>query len=204
MLKATEPFVYLASQSPRRAHLLDQLGVAHRPLVPSPDEDAESLEAVHGNESPATYVKRVTALKLEAALARMLSRKLPPAPVLCADTSVAIGRMILGKPIDSKDAARMLALLSGRTHRVLSAVALHSQGTSAAVLSVSSVRFAALSAARIDEYIATGEPLGKAGAYAVQGRAAAFISRLGGSYSGIMGLPIFECAQLLRAAGFAV
>ena len=195
------PWVYLASQSPRRRQLLDQLGVAHELLLPDPGEDAEALEAQRPGEAPATYVVRVTGLKLEAALQRRRARGLPPAPVLCADTTVALGRQIFGKPVDAPDARRMLAALAGRTHRVLTAVAVASGRQRHAGLSVSRVTFAAMTARQIADYVATGEPLGKAGAYAVQGRMAAHIARLSGSYTGIMGLPLHETAQLLRAAG---
>ena len=195
-------FIYLASQSPRRAQLLDQIGIAHRLLLAPPDEDAEALEAVQGSESPAAYVQRVTALKLAAAVARLSRQGLPVAPVLCADTTVALGRAILGKPANAQDAVCMLQRLSGQTHRVLTAVALHHEGRSTVALSVSRVRFAPLSPTQIDSYVASGEPLGKAGAYGVQGSAAAFIEHISGSYSGIMGLPLFDTAQLLRSAGF--
>lgn len=196
-------FIYLASQSPRRRQLLDQLGVRHELLLAEAGEDAEALEAVHGREVPARYVQRVTALKLDAAVARHRARGLPPAPVLCADTTVALGSTILGKPEDAQDAARMLAALSDQTHRVLTAVAVQHGARRLQALSISQVRFDALSAAQIAAYVASGEPLGKAGAYAVQGRAQAFIRALRGSYSGIMGLPMFETAQLLRQAGLA-
>ena len=197
-------FIYLASQSPRRRQLLDQLGVQHVLLLPEPDEDAEMLEAVHGKEAPAVYVRRVTRLKLAAAPARRVQRGLPPAPILCCDTTVALGRQIFGKPQDARDAARMLAGLSGCSHRVLTAVALHHGSSSSEALSISRVQFARLSTAEIQRYVATGEPLGKAGAYAVQGQAAAFISGMQGSYSGIMGLPLFETARLLRVAGLRI
>jgi septum formation protein len=149
-------------------------------------------------------VQRVTALKLEAAVARHRRLGLPPAPVLCADTTVAFGRSILGKPGDAQDAQRMLALLSGRTHRVLTAVALQNGRRRHAALSVSRVRFAVIEKRRIAAYVASGEPDGKAGAYAIQGRAAAFVEHISGSHSGIMGLPMFETAQLLRQVGFAL
>jgi len=196
-----KPFVYLASQSPRRRQLLEQLGVAYALLLPDASEDAESLEAVLPHETPLAYVKRVTQLKLDAALTRRVRRGLPDAPVLCSDTTVALGRMILGKPADGEDAARMLATLSGKMHRVLTAVALGTPARRQLAVSASRVTFADLSAAQIQAYVATDEPLGKAGAYAVQGRAAAFISKISGSYSGIMGLPMFETVQLLRAFG---
>ncbi len=191
-------FIYLASQSPRRRELLDQLGVRHELLLPDSDEDAETLERVWPNEAPITYVKRVTQFKLDAALQRLKRRGLPSAPVLCSDTTVALGRTIYGKPVDVADATRMLTELSGTTHRVLTAVALGTARRHAEVLSESRVTFAAMSPRQIRSYVDSGEPLGKAGAYAVQGRAAAFISHISGSYSGIMGLPLFETAQLLK------
>ena len=200
----TTPFIYLASQSPRRAQLLEQLGVGHRLLLAGSDEDAEALEATRVREAPATYVRRVTALKLDAAVERHARQSLPPAPILCADTTVALGAKILGKPEDAKDARRMLRLLSGRTHRVLTAIALQHGKRRHAALSVSRVRFAPLTARQIDDYVESGEPLGKAGAYAVQGRAAALIEHISGSYSGIMGLPMYETATLLRLAGLRV
>jgi len=195
-------FIYLASQSPRRRQLLEQIGVQHELLLPDADEDAEALEAVLPGESPLTYVRRVTALKLDAAVARLKRRGLPVAPVLCSDTTVSLGRVILGKPADAAEARQMLQALSGTTHRVLTAVAVQGARKRWEALSDSKVRFCALTPARIRAYVATGEPLGKAGAYAVQGRAATFIEHMAGSYSGIMGLPVFETAALLRQAGF--
>lgn len=194
-------FVYLASQSPRRRQLLEQLGVRYELLLPGADEDSEALEEVRGGEAPAAYVRRVTGLKLDAAVARLQRRGLPPAPVLCSDTTVALGRTIYGKPADDADAARMLRELAGRTHRVLTAVAIHSGRRRLAELSDSRVTFAPMTAAQVRAYVATGEPMGKAGAYAVQGRAAEHIARIAGSYTGIMGLPLFETARLLRSAG---
>lgn len=192
-------FIYLASQSPRRHQLLAQLGVAHRLLLPDEGEDAEALEAVRPGETPATYVQRVTGLKLAAALLRLQRLGLEPAPVLCADTTVALGRRIYGKPHNAAEARRMLGELTGQTHQVLTAVSVADASECQSVLSRSRVQFdASLTAARIRAYVASGEPMGKAGAYAIQGQAAAFVSRLSGSYSGIMGLPLFETAQLLR------
>jgi septum formation protein len=191
--------IYLASQSPRRRQLLEQLGVAHELLLPDPAEDSEALEAVRGNEAPAAYVQRVTGLKLDAAVQRLARRGLPPAPILCSDTTVALGRAIYGKPVDARDATRMLRELAGHTHRVLTAVAIQAGRRRLAALSDSRVTFSALSAAEIRAYVASGEPLGKAGAYAIQGAAGAFIPHISGSYSGIMGLPLHETAQLLRA-----
>ena len=190
--------IYLASQSPRRRQLLEQLGVGYELLLPGNDEDAEGMEAVLPGEAPLTYVKRVTHLKLQAALKRRKARGLKPAPVLCSDTTVALGRQILGKSADTKDATRMLSELSGQTHRVLTAVSVGIDKKQVQIVSISKVRFATMTPAQIKAYVANGEPMGKAGAYAVQGRAAAFIEHISGSYSGIMGLPVFETAQLLR------
>jgi septum formation protein len=193
--------IYLASQSPRRAQLLEQIGVRFELLLPDDQEDAETLEAVRGGEAPARYVQRVTALKLDAALARRARFGRPDAPILCADTTVALGRHILGKPADAREAAQMLRQLSGCTHRVLTAVAVQTGRRRLQALSVSQVTFAKLSATQIRDYVATGEPLGKAGAYAVQGRAAMYMTAMRGSYSGIMGLPLRETALLLQGLG---
>jgi len=197
-------FIYLASQSPRRRQLLEQLGVRHELLLPDGDEDTESIENVLPGEAPAPYVRRVTALKLDAALLRLKRRGLPPAPVLCSDTTVALGRVIYGKPADAADATRMLRELSGTTHRVLTGVAVQRGRKRLEALSDSHVTFAAMTPAQIRRYVGSGEPMGKAGAYAVQGRAAAHISHISGSYTGIMGLPMHETAQLLRAFGFRI
>ena len=201
-LSSAAAFIYLASQSPRRSQLLDQIGVAHQILVAdvaeNAIEDAETLEIVLKNEAPKAYVMRVVALKLDAAMARMKNRGLATAPVLCADTTVAMGRVIYGKPENAADAARMLAELSGKTHRVLTAVAIAHGRKRASLLSESKVTFAKMTKAQITSYVATGEPMGKAGSYAVQGIAAGMIERISGSYSGIMGLPLFETNQLLN------
>ena len=194
-------FIYLASQSPRRRQLLEQLGVIHELLLPEAHEDAEGLEQVLAREAPSVYVQRVTHLKLQAAMQRLHARGLPDAPVLCSDTTVALGRDILGKPVDREDAARMLKLLSGRTHRVLTAVAVQWGSRTWAALSVSHVRFARLTDGQVNAYVATGEPVGKAGAYGIQGRPAAFVEHISGSYSGMMGLPLYETAHLLAEVG---
>ncbi len=194
-------FVYLASQSPRRSQLLDQLGVPHVLLLADADEDAEALEAVHGAEAPARYVVRVTQHKLDAAIARRQQRGLADAPIVCADTTVALGRRILGKPVDAAEACAMLQALSGQTHRVLTAVGVAAGKRRFQALSTSRVTFAPMSAAQIRAYVASKEPMGKAGAYAIQGRAAQFVASIHGSYSGIMGLPLFETAQLLEQCG---
>ncbi|MFO1326622.1 MAG: Maf family protein [Rubrivivax sp.] len=194
-------FVYLASASPRRAQLLDQLGVEHRPLLPAGNENPESWEEERSGELPLAYVQRVALRKLAEARKRLRLRRLPPAPILVADTTVALGRRMLGKPDDPAQAREMLQALSGRTHRVLTAVVVGTaQPLHHLAVSVSKVRFAELSHTTIDRYVASGEPRGKAGAYAVQGRIAAWIDHLEGSYSGVMGLPLRETAQLLARA----
>lgn len=199
-------FIYLASQSPRRKQLLELWGVRCELLLPDASEDAEALEAVKPGEAPATYVQRVTRLKLQASVDRLRRRGLPLAPVLCADTTVALGRRILGKPANAADAQRMLTSIAGQRHRVLTAVAVARPAARGAghtwyALSRSQVEFDDWSAADIRRYVASGEPMGKAGAYAIQGAAALHIRHISGSYSGIMGLPAHETSQLLRAAG---
>lgn len=193
-------FIYLASMSPRRVQLLEQLGVAHRLLRAGARENTEKLEEERSGEIPADYVRRVALAKLHAARQRLAARGLPVAPILTADTVVALGRKVLGKPADEEEAAATLRLLAGRTHRVMTAVALSAGRESLLAVSESRVRFAPLSDATIARYIASGEPFGKAGAYAVQGRIAAWIEKIDGSYTGIMGLPLFETTQLLSRA----
>ena len=197
-------FIYLASQSPRRKQLLEQLGVKFELLLPQAHEDAEALENVMPHEKPRAYVQRVTALKLEAALKRLKRQGLEQAPVLCSDTTVALGSKILGKPENAEHAKAMLRQLSGKTHRVLTAVSIGSPRKQCHALSISQVRFDELTKQDIDHYVESQEPIGKAGAYAIQGKAAVFISHISGSYSGIMGLPMFETAGLLREFGFTV
>ena len=195
------PFVYLASQSPRRQALLDQIGVAYQVLLPSDPAAAEALEAVLPQEPALRYVKRVTRLKVQAAMRQIHQQSLPFAPVLCADTTVVVDRQILGKPANAAQATDMLCLLSGKAHEVLTAVAIgHNQDIQLA-LSRSRVKFAPMTAADIQDYVASEEPMGKAGAYAIQGRASAFISHVSGSYSGIMGLPLYETTLLLKKIG---
>ncbi|KVE22149.1 Maf family protein [Burkholderia vietnamiensis] len=202
---AVFPILYLASQSPRRQELLQQIGVRFELLLPRPDEDAEALEAELAGEAADAYVQRVTVAKAEAARARLVASGKPAAPVLVADTTVTIDGAILGKPADADDALAMLTRLAGREHEVLTAVAVI--GADGALLppalSRSSVRFAAAPRDAFERYVETGEPFGKAGAYAIQGRAAEFVERIAGSHSGIMGLPLFETAALLRTARVA-
>ena len=219
-MEQMHPYIYLASQSPRRQELLQQIGVRFELLLADSDEDAESLEAEIDDESPLNYVKRVTLAKLEAAHQRLKRRKLVWAPILCADTTVTVSingkESILGKPIDHEDAHRILHLLSGSTHQVHTAVALLNQTSvtelgeisdresvdSSPLLLVSSsqLTFKMLSESLISSYVASSEPFGKAGAYGIQGLAACFIENIQGSFSGIMGLPLFETAQLLQAS----
>ena len=194
-------FIYLASQSPRRREMLEMMKVCFELLVADDDEDVEALEASRSNELPRAYVRRVTHLKAEAAIERLLRRGWVPAPILVGDTTVAVGPTILGKPADADDARRMLSMLSGRTHRVLTAIAVADGARIETALSESRVRFRAIECDERDTYIATGEPFGKAGAYAIQGRAAAFVEHISGSHSGIVGLPLFETAQLLKRFG---
>ena len=204
----TPTFLYLASQSPRRSQLLAQLGVAHELLLADAAidiaEDSEALEAAKPAEAPRDYVQRVTQLKLDAAVARHTRRDLAPAPILCSDTTVALGEQILGKPESTEDAARILGLLSGQQHQVLTAVAVQCGARRLLTLSSSTVEFMALTPAQIERYISSGEPMGKAGAYGIQGLAAGFIAHMSGSYSGIMGLPLFETSGLLRELGWPI
>jgi septum formation protein len=184
-----KPLIYLASASPRRSALLAQIGVVHRVEPVAVDESVASAEA------PASYVMRLAVLKAETLWRRLTEPD--RLPVLGSDTTVVVDDRILGKPADEDECVRMLQLLSGRTHQVHTAVALRSAAGSAVRLSVSEVTFRELSMAEMRGYWRTGEPADKAGGYAVQGRAAIFISRIAGSYSGIMGLPLFETAELL-------
>jgi septum formation protein len=185
--------LYLASQSPRRAQLLEQLGLRFGVLQVEVPEQREPGEAAED------YVRRVAREKAGAGLLQVLGSA--GALVLGADTEVVLDGEVFGKPADAAAATAMLARLSGRSHRVLSAVCVLSGGREAQALQISDVRFAILDAAQIEAYVASGECFGKAGGYAIQGRAAAFIEHLSGSYSGVMGLPLHETAGLLR--GFA-
>lgn len=199
------PILYLASQSPRRRQLLTQIGVTPELLLPDADEDAEALETEREGEAPRAYVERVTLNKLMAACARLARRGWPVAPVLCSDTTVALGSRILGKPTDEANALATLRQLSGQTHAVLTAVAVAVPAAAGwqqrLAVSVSHVRFAELPDDVLCAYVASGEPFGKAGAYAIQSSLAGWIPQIEGSYSGIMGLPLYETTQLLRDAG---
>ncbi len=195
MVSAAQPALILASQSPRRRELLQQLGLSFRVAVADIDE---SLKA---GEQPSDYVTRM-AIEKVSAIAAELGR---PLPILGADTSVVVDEVVLGKPGDPQQAAAMLSRLSGRSHWVLSAVAvMPCSGETCCLLNITEVNFRELDRAEIDAYIDTGEPMDKAGAYGIQGLAASFISSIKGSYSGVMGLPLFETARLLKKVGIAV
>jgi len=199
-------FVYLASKSPRRQELLRQIGVGFnvfmlREAVGRPrDVDEEPLPG----EEPVEYVARVAHSKAAMAWLRMRERRLPEHPMVGADTTVVVDDQLLGKPADATEARAMLSALSGRDHDVYTAVAVAWQDDVAIEVSHSRVRFRALTEGEIERYVATGEPTDKAGAYAIQGRAAMFITRLEGSFSGVMGLPVAETADLLARLGFPV
>jgi len=199
--------IYLASRSPRRRELLAQIGVKFEPLLfrGGPRQDDETDESPHPGEQPDAYVRRVTTAKAQAAWQRVVMRRgLRRMPVLAADTTVSLAGEILAKPADRADAERMLRLLSGTRHRVLTAVAVTFEQRLEMAVSESDVTFAALDDARIQAYVASGEPFDKAGGYGIQGRAGAFVERLEGSYSGVMGLPLYETANLLRLFGITV
>jgi len=198
--------IYLASRSPRRRELLSQVGVRYHLLLfrSRPESPPDVDESILANEQPDTYVERVARAKAQAGWRLLRLRNLPFAPVLAADTTVALDGQILGKPADRKEAAAMLAALSGRRHDVFTAVALMRDERIDSAVSRSEVQFKQLSPEEIAQYIATGECDDKAGAYAIQGRAARFIVELRGSYSGVMGLPLYETAELLRKFGIVV
>jgi len=200
------PSVYLASKSPRRQELLQQIGVEFDELSlrEAPGRRRDIVEVPRKDEPPLEYVKRIARTKASVGWHRMGRRELPPKPVLSADTEVVVDGAVLGKPQDAAGAVVMLTSLSGRTHEVISAVAIRWQTQLALAVSTSNVSMRALTHDEIERYVASGEPFDKAGAYAVQGKAATFIQRLEGSYSGVMGLPLFETAELLGHIGFHV
>jgi septum formation protein len=199
--------IYLASRSPRRRELLAQIGVKFEPLLfrGGPREDPDTDESPQPGEQPDAYVRRVTTAKVQAAWQRVVMRRgLRRMPVLAADTTVSLAGEILAKPADRADAERMLRILAGTRHRVLTAVAVAFEQRMEMAVSESEVTFAPLDDARIQAYVASGEPYDKAGGYGIQGRAGAFVERLEGSYSGVMGLPLYETANLLRLFGIVV
>jgi septum formation protein len=203
MVKLLDRSIYLASRSPRRRELLGHIGVKFHLLLfrnrpgAAPDID----EVPQPGEDPRDYVMRLARAKAAVGWKRMLERNLPRAPVLAADTTVALEGRIFGKPQDRADAEQMLAALSGKRHEVLTAVALQFDDEVETALSVSDVQFRELAANEIRAYVATGESDDKAGAYAIQGRAALFVAEIRGSQSGIVGLPLYETAQLLQKMG---
>jgi septum formation protein len=199
--------IYLASRSPRRRELLQQIGVKYEPLLfrEGNRQDLETSEDVHTGEQPEDYVRRIASAKAHAAWERVVMRRgLQRKPVLAADTTVALGSEILGKPVDKADAERMLNLLSGTQHHVFTAVAMIFDDRFELAVSESLVTFAQLDEARIAAYVTSGEPFDKAGGYGIQGRAGAFVERLEGSYTGVMGLPLYETGRLLREFGVIV
>ena len=201
----TDNRIYLASRSPRRRGLLQQVGIAFEPLLLREDlrRGADVDEAPVPGESPASYVSRVARAKAECGWGWIASRRLLPHPVLAADTTVVLDGEIIGKPADARGAHEILRRLSGRTHQVLTAVAVARGVRVETALSISAVEFRELADGEIRRYVASGEPLDKAGAYAIQGRAAVFVRAISGSYSGIMGLPLFETAELLARFNIA-
>lgn len=198
--------IYLASKSPRRRELLRQVGVEFELLLlrDASPRGPEVSEEVHPGEKAEDYVARVTREKVEYAANTMSWRRLPMRPILSADTTVVIDGRILGKPADAAEAAEMLKLLSGKTHLVLTSVAVHHDEQTWQTTQSSEVSFGNLTDEMIRAYCATAEPYDKAGGYAVQGLAAVFIKNITGSYSGIMGLPLYETAELLRKAGIPI
>lgn len=194
--------IYLASASPRRRELLHQIGLAHTVLqVPAPPGADEPQLA---GERPEDYVRRTAREKAERGRDWTVTQNLPVLPILAADTTVILDGIVLGKPADRTDAARMLSQLSGNCHQVHTAIALWHENALHEAVSVSEVRMRDIDGAEIDRYCESGEPWGKAGAYGIQGLAATFIAHLSGSYTGVMGLPLYETAQLLRRAGIAI
>jgi septum formation protein len=200
------PAIYLASKSPRRQELLRQLGVAFDllQLREAPGRERDIDEVSRAGEPPLHYVERIARTKAAVGALQMHRRGLLPRPVLGADTEVVLESEIFGKPRDADDARRMLEQLSGRTHHVCTAIAICWNEDEIAEVVTSAVTFRTLTPEEIVRYVATGEPADKAGGYAIQGRAAAFVSRLDGSYSGVMGLPLFETAEVLARIGLSV
>jgi septum formation protein len=199
------PRIYLASRSPRRRELLMQMGVHFDTIAfrNAPREEAEVDETPQANEVPRVYVERVARAKAEYGWSVIDTRKLLPQPVLAADTTLELDGEIIGKPVDADDAQRILEYLSGKTHRVLTCVAVAFEGRVASVVSVSEVRFGQIDRADIRRYVATGEPMDKAGAYAVQGLGGALVEWIEGSYTNAVGLPLEETFTLLRRFGIA-
>ena len=201
-----QPRIYLASQSPRRRELLKQIGINFEMLLlrSDPLRNMDVDETPHADEQPESYVRRVCQTKAEVGYAVLQFRNLPPFPVLAADTTVTLDGNIFGKPGNAEQAAEMLHQLSGREHQVLSAVAIALGEHIEVALSTSTVRFTTLTEERIRRYLLTNEYTDKAGGYAIQGHAGTFIEHISGSYSGVMGLPLFETAQLLQKFNYPI
>jgi septum formation protein len=199
----TDTTLYLASRSPRRQELLRQIGVDFEllRLRSAPGRHLDVVEETRDGEPPLHYVERIARTKAGVGWHRMMERGLPPRPVLGADTEVVFEDTVFGKPTDADAARRMLERLSGRRHDVISAIALRWQDDVEVALSVTHVTMRRLTAEEIERYVASGEPFDKAGGYAIQGRAAMFITRIDGSYSGVMGLPLAETAEALARIG---
>jgi septum formation protein len=196
--------LYLASRSPRRRELLNQIGIDFDTVVfrDGTRADSETDETPLPGESPATYVERVARAKAIHGLKIVEERKLPMRPVLSADTTLEFNGEIIGKPVDRADAAAILRRLSGQTHRVLTGVAINHVGHTEYVLSTSEVTFREIDDEEIRHYVMSGEPMDKAGAYGIQGRAGLFVKHLSGSFTGVMGLPVCETGELLKKLGF--
>jgi septum formation protein len=203
-MRHTQTRIYLASQSPRRRELLKQIGINFEMLLlrSDPRRNIAVDETPHAGEQPENYVRRVAQAKAEAGYAALRFRNLPPCPVLAADTTVTLDGRIFGTPKTADQATTMLRQLSAREHQVLSAVAIVMDEHIEVAVSTSTVRFVTLSEERIRRYLLTREYADKAGGYAIQGQAGAFIEYLSGSYSGVMGLPLFETVQLLQRFKF--
>lgn len=202
-MASLERHIYLASRSARRRDLLKQMGVSFEMLLlrEGPGREADFNEAPEDNEPPLDYTARMARMKADAGWLRLEQRRLMRHPVLAADTTVALGNEILGKPVDREQAVAMLKRLSGSTHYVHSAVAVKYNDRLEEAMSTTEVRFRELADDEIRRYVATGEPFDKSGAYAIQGKASLFIEYISGSYSGVVGLPVYETSQLLASFG---
>jgi len=198
------PHIYLASQSPRRRELLKQIGVHYEPLLLRSASKRKVCvdETPHDGEDPEDYVQRVCRAKAQAGWDTLLLRNLPPFPVLAADTTVTLNGQIIGKPDDNRHAAEILRMLSGTRHQVLTAVAVAFEKRLEMRLSTTTITFDTLSEDRIRRYMLTGEAHDKAGAYGIQGYAGAFVKHIDGSYTGVMGLPLYETVELLKLFGY--
>ena len=204
-MTAVHPRIFLASKSPRRRELLRQIGVQFDVMTfrgGERGEDADVDETPLPDEDVERYVERLALTKAEAGMRRVMWRKMTRQPVLAADTTLEVDGHIIGKPADADDARNILQMLSGRSHRVLTAIAMTDGSRTRSRISISEVRFCELTDNEIKHYVASGEPMDKAGAYGIQGRAAMFVEEIRGSYSGIMGLPLLETAQLLEVFGY--